>query len=837
VNRPGLYPEFVVFSLLFPAVQLCPAQNTGDERAAAILSEKCFSCHGAAKVAGLDLRQRAGALAGGARGPAVVPGSADRSILYQAVSGKAAFRMPQGGAPLTAAEIQTVREWIDNGAGWPSGTAQTPDKAESTWWAFRRPQRSQLPVVRDTSWVRNEIDAFILKKLEDSRLTPAAPAGKRTLIRRAYLDLHGLPPSPDEVEQFVNDASPDAYDKLIDRLLASPRYGERWGRHWLDAVRYADTGGFETDIYFPNAWRYRDYVIGSFNADKPFDRFVQEQVAGDELWPDDLELHGSFDIPAEKLDHLNARIATGMYTIGPVYHEAALNGEQLRYEWLSDVVDTTGSAFLGLTIQCARCHDHKFDPISQRDYHRLMAVFSGSEPRDIPVTHKMNLFGFYSGYPNLVRVEAYKGAIQRIDHAVRERVTEQIKARFGPDVIAAFSVAKEKRTAAQQRVAAPLEEALTNAGLRENAAGKEFDPPYTPQERDDRERLIYELGKVALKAQFTYPAATVLAHSDVRYPVHMTNRGDWRSKGEEVTPGLPGVFGSDAAFGPQKRKVLAQWLARKDNPLTARVMVNRIWQGHFGQGIVRSANDFGRQGELPSHPELLDWLAVEFMERGWSVKSIHRLLMLSNTYRMSSEFDQRNASIDAQNRYLWRMNRQRLDAETLRDAVLAVAGTLNLKEGGPAVVPRLTDEEKQGMWAPSQWPESLDPAEQNRRSVYLYVKRSFPFPMFTTFDMPDTSLSCGRRDVTTVAPQALALLNSSFMLNEASAFAGRLQKQAAKGASAWVDAAWRLAFSRPPTPAEAAQANRMLLAGHADPQSLRKLCLTLLNTNEFVYVD
>jgi hypothetical protein len=801
----------------------------------AILEKRCTACHGQAGTSGLDVRQRETILKGGKRGPAVIPGKAEESLLYKAVARIGDVQMPPS-QQLAAAEVETIRVWINEGAPW-EGPA-----IGSAWWTFQPPVKGPLPKVVDPAWGLNPVDAFIWAKRREKGLKPVPAADRRTYIRRAYLDLHGLPPCTADIDQFVNDPAPDAYEKLIDKLLASPRYGERWGRHWLDVVRYADTGGFETDMYYRNAWRYRDYVIKSFNDDKPYDRFVQEQIAGDELWPDDLELAGGYDVPPEKLKHLDAKIATGLYTVGTTYHEAALNGAQLRYEWLSDAVDTTGEAFLGLTLACSRCHDHKFDPLTQRDYHRMMAIFAGSEEREIPVVSKMDLFGFRSGYPANLRVEEYKEAIERIEKQARDRATREIEAKFPVDAVKAYKVALKDRTLEQMKLAAPLEEALTAAGLRENAAGKMFVPQYTPHEKDDRERLIYELGKVALEAHPDFPSATVLAHADIVPDVYMTSRGDFHPAGPKVGPGFPRVLGgvhdleepADRPFVPERRRALALWLTKPDHPLTARVIVNRVWYWHFGRGIVGTPSDFGRQGEPPTHPELLDWLASNFVEHGWSIKELHRLIMLSNTYRMSSQSDVSNAQIDPSNQYLWRMNRQRMDAETLRDSVLDVAGVLNLKMGGRPVIPPLTKEEQSGMWAPSQWPVSLDPEEHDRRSVYLYVKRSFPFPMLAIFDEPDTAVSCPRRDVTTVAPQALALLNSEFMETQARNLAARLQEAHPQDRDAWVRTGWELVLGRDPSLEEKEKALAFLNTGSSE---LDKLCLVLLNMNEFLYID
>ncbi|MDX1984747.1 MAG: PSD1 and planctomycete cytochrome C domain-containing protein [Bryobacteraceae bacterium] len=808
--------------LLFLAGVACFAQEEPATQARRILESNCGSCHGAARMGGLDLRQRDSMLKGGTRGAAVVPGKADESLLYQAVLRNGQLQMPPGKKGLAAGEIQILKNWIDAGARWAGG----PAAAEPSWWSFRKLKKPQPPPGA------NAIDAFIAAKLTEKGLRPAPQADKRTLIRRLTYDLHGLPPSRREVEEFLADNSAGAYAKLVDRLLASPRYGERWGRHWLDVVRYADTGGFETDIYFPNAWRYRDYVIKSLNQDKPYNQFVQEQIAGDEIWPDDLDMNGGFKIPEEKQKHLEAKIATGMYTIGPVYHEAAFFGDQVRYEWLTDVVDTTGEAFLGLTLGCSRCHDHKFDPLTTRDYHRMMAVFAASEEREVPVVSKFSIFGFKSGYPNWLKVDELKAAVNRIERDARKRVVDGVRSRFPAPVLAAYDVPADKRTPGQRALAAQFEKALTEAGLQENAEGKVADIPYTEAEQKERERLTYEIGKATLKANPVLQTATVLGPADRIPDVHITSRGDWRSKGEIVSPGLPqSLAGENEIRDSRRRKALALWLTDPQHPLTARVMVNRVWHWHFGRGIVATPNDFGRQGEEPTHPELLDWLAADFVEQGWSLKKLHKQILMSETYRRSTKWDEANGAIDANNRYLWRMNRQRVDAETLRDATLAVSGQINFAMGGRPVIPTLTKEEYTGMWARNQWPEALDPAQHNRRSVYLYVKRAFPLPMFTTFDAPDTSTSCARRDSTTVAPQALTLMNSEFMQRQAARFAERLRGEQGDNPIA---RAWALALGRPPTEAETTQAHRYLAEGEG---ALERLCLVLLNMNEFLYVD
>jgi len=796
---------------------LLAASALAAQDAVSILQNQCGSCHGAAAMGGLDLRTREGLLKGGARGPAMTPGNADASLLIQAVRRTGSLQMPPGKTGLKQEEVETLARWVAGGAPW----SKVVSPSEPNWWSFKKVRRSAPP-----GGYANPIDGFIQAKLDEHKLKPAAAADKRTLIRRATFDLHGLPPTPQEVDAFLADTGADAFAKVLDRLLASPRYGERWGRHWLDVVRYADTGGFETDIYFPNAWRYRDYVINACNNDKPYNRFVQEQIAGDELWPDNLDLNGGFDIPREKLEHLQARIATGMYTIGPAYHEAAFFGGQVRYEWLTDVVDTTGEAFLGLTLGCSRCHNHKFDPITQKDYHAMMAVFANSEERETPVVSQFNIFGFKSGYTNWLKVEELKGAIQRINQAARKRVVDKVRSRFGADVLAAYDTPQAKRTPEQRVLAAKLEGAMTQAGLQENAEGKEADIPFTPEEDAEKKRLIVELGEAALKANPVAQTATVLGRSATRMDTYMTHRGDWRARGEKVDPAMPAVIGAAVKVDDEHRRTsLAQWLSDPSHPLTARVMVNRVWHWHFGRGIVATPGDFGRQGEPPTHPELLDWLTSEFVENGWSMKKLHRQIMLSAAYQRASEGPEANRRIDANNRFLWRMNRQRIDGETLRDSMLAASGALNLKMGGRPVIPPLSKEEYTVMWARGQWPEALDPKEHTRRSVYLYVKRTFPLPMLTTFDVPDTSQSCSRRDSTTVAPQALTLINGEFSLKQAALLAERAR---AIDAADPVSTLWRLALARVPAADEKALAQSL---------PLQQLALVVFNMNEFLYVD
>jgi len=753
-------------------------------------------------MSGLDLRERDTILKGGKRGPAIVPGKAEESLLYRAVRRDGELQMPPGKTALSAAEIEAIRDWINGGAKW---TSTAPKTSGASWWSFKKPVRPAVPTVKDAARVRNPIDNFILAKLEEKHLRLAPEADRRTLARRAYFDLHGLPPTPEQVDEFVNDRSPDAYEKLIDRLLASPRYGERWGRYWLDLVRYADTSGFETDHFFITAWRYRDWVIECFNRDKPYTTFVQEQIAADELWSTSMELEGTSKLPKEKEENVHRRIGTSLFTIGSFPIEYTFYGDQIRAEWEADAVDTVGAAFLGLTVGCARCHDHKFDPISQRDYYRMNALFAGSVEREIPLVSLFDVEEASRNFPLLAQAQILK---QMAGRGGRGGGRSQQS-----------TTANQGDTAGNDPAPAPRRSGATD-----------------PQ----RAALLQQLGEAYLRAPERYPTANVLAHEEVVPETHILVKGDFKNKGEKVEPGFlsalhpgpPIVEPKEVLFVPQRRKALALWLTSPDNPLLGRVMANRIWQGHFGEGIVRTPNDFGRQGEPPTHPELLDWLAVEFAERGWSVKQMHRLIMLSSVYRASSVADEESLKVDPENHLLSRMPRRRLDADSLRDTILAVAGTLNLKMGGVGVIPPLTREEILAARFPNLWPANPDPAEHNRRSVYLQMKRSLTLPMLQIFDAPDTATSCPRREHSTVAPQALALMNGESTVAQADQFAARIKKLAGDSPEAQVETGWRLAFGRVPDATERTTALEFLRRN-----SLPRLCLLIYNMSEFLYVD
>ncbi len=786
--------------------------------------------------------------------------------------------MPPGETRLSDADLGVLKDWVDQGASWPDASAANPGRADADWWSFRKPQRPPVPESDEYSnRVRNPIDSFVFARLQAENLKPAPEAGKLELVRRMYVDLIGLPPEPEEVDEFVNDASPQAYAKLVDRLLDSPQYGERWARHWLDTVRYADSGGFETDEYYPNAWRYRDYVIKSFNEDKPYDRFVQEQLAADELWPDNLDLYEtSYGIPAEKVEHMEARVGTSLFGFGPAIGESTLDAPKLRYERLTDWVDTTSSAFLGLTMGCARCHDHKFDPLSQKDYYRMQAIFAPSHPVTIPVVTEMSMFHRNEYYPKYIALDERRRAHEMFQSRVEKRVTEAKKSEFSQEVVRAYEVPEAERTEEQKKLAAPLEEALTQ--LIPNETFKVADH-LTPEEKEERANLMMAIAekvldlplvdlshKVRFDGFYDNPSATVLGHiQDELIPeIRVLERGDLDRPREKVGPGLPsslanGVnFDEESRYGPRYRKKLALWLTRPDHPLTARVMVNRLWQWHFGRGIVSTPNDFGSQGQTPSHPQLLDWLATEFVRQGWSLKSMHRLILQSSTYRMTSRFHkEENALADPDNAYLWRANRRRLEAETLWDSIHSVAGNLNPKMYGRPVVPPLSENELVGFRLKWAWTVPADPAEHSRRGIYILSRRNFTFPMFQKFDTPDPAVSCPERSVTTVAPQSLWLLNNQAVFREALIFAGRLIREGGDGPEKWVHKAWEAALGRDPSADEVRESLKAIASAdgegwselpqgspselesidRAQAQGLTELCLAVFNLNEFLFVD
>jgi hypothetical protein len=797
-----------------------------------ILGEYCQSCHGAAvKLSNLDLRTRESMLQGGERGPALVPGDPEKSRIYLYTAHLEQPAMPPG-AKLSKEKVDALKQWIADGAPMPKPdevSANKEDEAakaalarmeerpitpeERKFWVFQRPKQTAVP-----TGAANPVDAFLNAKLKEKGLKAASKADKRTLVRRAYLDLHGLPPKPEEVDAFLKDERPDAFGRLVDRLLELPHYGERWGRHWLDVVRYADSGGFEYDRERPNAWRYRDYVVQAFNSDKPYDQFLKEQLAGDELLPNSKE----------------ARIATGYLRLGL---ENNLKNEQTRLDELDDLVGVTSNAMLGMTVQCARCHNHKFDPIPQKDYYQLQAVFFPTKAVEHPLVSPEEVAAFEAAQKEIAaKQKPLKDALAELEKPYRDRIYQAKIAKLPSYVRTALETPEEKRTEGQK---------LNAAQVKNTLKVEDFELVASLNDADCRKRQAILDQMEALDKQKPQPLPTAMSISEPGKdapPSYFLHRGSPGAKGSLMKPGVLTVATEGEWSAPEapaeastsyRRLALANWIASKDNPLTARVMVNRIWQHHFGEGLVRSTNNFGKTGDRPTHPELLDWLAVEFMNRGWSIKAMHRMLMNSEAYQRSSDDSKAEAEKDPENRYLWRMPRRRLEAEAIRDAVLAVAGNLDRTVGGPAVFPyidpALFQSSSKRTWNgkpdtdPSTW----------RRSVYVFQKRSIPLPMLEVFDKPDSVSSCARRNRSTIAPQALILMNNAFVRMEAEKFAERLKADAGSSAEAQVKRAFELALSRPPSHAELERSIAFVQAGSG---GLVDFCHALFNLNEFVYV-
>ena len=750
----------------------------------------------------LQLTGREQALRGGNRGPAIKPGDANQSLLFQAVSHIGKVAMPPG-TKLTNDEIETLRAWIDKGAEWPRQTTLVKD---TDWWAFHKARR---PAVPEIAGAKNPIDAFLFENLKAAGVEPSAEASRLTLLRRACYDLHGLPPTPEQTRDFLADKSPNAWERLIDSLLASPRYGEKWGRHWLDLVRYGDTAGFEQDPYTLEAWRYRDYVIKSFNDDKPYDRFAKEQIAADELYPDEPE----------------ARVGTGYYRVG-TNRDMLFKVEELNIvEKLTDYVDTTSQVFLGLTVGCARCHDHKFDPIPQRDFYRMQAIFAPAINDRVFLEYNEAHFYDLQANSREFRLRQIGQQIGEIERPYRKRLREARIAKLAGDAQAALKTKPEARTPEQQALATQSEEAIKIGDDDVRAALSQA----------DAERLhAIEKKLVSMFAGYGPPpmAPGIIDVGREAPRTYIALRGNPEARGEEVKAGFLSVLGGGEIPEPPieakstgRRKALAQWMASADNPLFARVMANRIWQFHFGSGLLATPSDFGTRAGKPSHPELLDWLASEFVERKWSIKSMHKLIMLSDAYRRGSNPSESARQKDPANTLLSHYNRRRLQAEEIRDAVLQVSGSLNLKMGGTPVVPPLEKEELFGIIGKPEvaWAVTPNAEEHTRRSIYMLQRRTFQNPMFEAFDAPDGVLSCSRRNESTTAPQSLALLNSRFMMDQAQALAGRVKS---------IEDTWRHVLGHDPSPEE-----RSAAAEFVERRGTAELARGLMNLNEFLYVD
>ena len=701
------------------------------------------------------------------------------------------------------------------------GPKEKPITAEDRkHWAFVPPSRPDVPEVAAKAWVRNPIDAFVREGLDAFGLSPAPEADRATLLRRLNFDLIGLPPTPGEIDAFLADSAPDAYEKVVERLLASPHHGERWAQHWLDLARYADSDGFEFDQARPDAWRYRDWVVRALNDDMPYDAFVRRQVAGDEVEPDDPE----------------GFVATGFNRCYPDMVD--LNDQGLRRQnALDDITETAGLAFLGLTIGCARCHDHKFDPIRQSDFFRLQAFFTPARFRDdYPIaTPAEREARERANRTHQAKLAETRATLIRLEAPAREGLAPGLPPGLGDDAAAALQKPEADRSPEDVRLA--FEALAKDARIKL----EDLDAALGPSAAE-RAELLAKLDALSKEAPAPLPRARGLDEAGPEAPpTFLLKRGDFTAKGPEVSPAFPVVLaGSEpspkitpTSRSTGRRKALADWLTRPDHPLTARVKVNRLWQHHFGRGLVATPSDFGLQGAEPSHPELLDWLATEFVARGWSLKAMHRLMVTSATYRQSTRLDHVAFRADPENMLLWRQARRRLDGEAIRDALLASSGRLNRDMGGPCVFPELPAELTKLSGKGPAWPVSAREEDGNRRSLYVFLRRNLRFPFFETFDRPDTNASCPRRAVTTVAPQALGLLNGKLARDSARAMADRLDREAGPGVDARIELAYRLALGRRPDEAELALAREYLDGG----RPMAGLCLALMNVNEFVYVD
>lgn len=846
-----------------------------------IFQAKCVSCHGPDKQkAGLDVRSVAALLKGGETGPSVAPGSFERSELWVRI---ASDKMPPGKDKLTETEKVAIRAWIETGAKSTTPVSQaavdTSDRQvtdeDRNFWSFKKPVRPAVPGLGSLALparqrVRNPIDAFVLTELDKKQLTMSPEADRLTLLRRAYHDLLGMPPSAKDVESALNDKSDEWYERVVDRLLASSHYGERWGRHWLDLAGYADSEGIlDADYVRTAAWRYRDYVIRAFNSDKPFDRFLKEQIAGDELvdYPTAYKTQKVFS--PEVVDAL---VATGYLrcasdTSRPDFVNIK-NAPGYYYQTLDDTVKIVASSTLGLTMECAKCHSHKYDPIPQTDYYRVQAVFmSGYRPYQwVPQVQRRLLEATEAQEKEAKehngKVDAAVAPMKKQLEALKTQFGEQLfKERLAklPDAIredvrVALTIEPAKRSEVQKYLADKFQKELRPDA---NALAKLL--PATYADFKTKSEAIDAAIKVEDAKRITFPEIRALYDLPGEAKTHLLRRGDYLNPGTEVKPGALAALmtskpfqwtpktepaGNAAAVNSGRRLAFAEWLTQPDHPLTARVLVNRLWLHHFGEGIVNTPDNFGRTGARPSHPELLDWLATEFVARGWSIKAMHKLIMTSSAYRQVSAVHADGKRIDPDNRLLWRQRLRRLEAESLRDSILSVAGNLNAEMFGPPVPMQRVNGE---VVVPSN-------AAGWRRSVYLQVRRSQPLTLLQVFDQPVMETNCTRRGVSTVASQALSLMNSDFLVQQSEALATRVLRESAAQP---LDHAVRLTFTRAITEQERTRLTAfftaqtvvhesLLSAGkpvtaeqkqQAQHKALADLCHMLFSANEFAYVD
>ncbi len=836
-----------------------------------IFKTHCFHCHGedGRREGELDLRLRRLIMAGGESGDVVVPGKPDESFLLE--------RMLDGDMPPeevklrpTADEIEKIRQWITAGAptARPEPTDLDPDnyitEEERSYWAFQPIVRPNPPQVRHVEQVRTPIDRFVLAKLEPLELTLSPDADRRTLIRRLTIDLHGLPPSPEEVEAFVSDDRPDAYERLVERLLESPRYGERWGRHWLDVAGYADSEGYtETDPVRPYAYKYRDYVIRSFNEDKPFDQFIVEQLAGDELVSQSFKNLS----PAEQ----EKLIATGFLRMTPDgTGDGGVDQIIARDDVMAGTIEIVSSALLGLTVGCARCHNHRYDPIPQSDYYALRAIFEPAlDPRSWlpPAKRRISLYSD-ADRKRAAEIEKEAQAIlatrskkqQQFIDAVFERELAKLPQELRPSVRKARETPAQKRTAEQKSLLKKYPSVNVTAGSLYL---------YDRKAADELKKLADQAAKLRASKPKEEQIRCVWETGSEPPPTRLFARGDPEQPKQVVPPHALSVLTGHAKVtipldDPKRpttgrRLAYARWLTSGRHPTVARVIVNRVWMWHFGRPLVPTPSDFGRLGVSPTHPQLLDWLAAEFMAGGWSMKELHRLIVCSTVYRQASTPHDRGNRHDAQNRLWWRRSLVRLDAETLRDTVLAVSGELNEEMGGPPV-PVMADRigqfviGKENLNAGRPGPVIDMKGQQFRRTVYVQFRRSRPLSTIASFDLPRMNPNCSARSSSTVSPQSLLLMNSPFVVERAKKLAERLEQEAGTDVPAQIRRLWLVCYGRPPRDTEMADASGYIeeqtelfaqqLVGkkkktpqQAARDALASLCHAVLSSNEFLYVE
>lgn len=803
--NPVNHRFIILFAALVTVSSSLPAQDPQaagvqffETKIRPLLLNHCADCHGAdTQEANLRLDTPGQINAGGKSGAVIVPGKIDQSLLISAVRFKdEALQMPPDDKMPDEA-IATLVKWVEMGAPMPVGEAVAAKanlpfdlKEARQHWSFKEVHAPPLPEQTSTS-SQHPIDLFIFANLEKQGLTPSPQASKRALIRRAYIDLIGLPPTPEQVAAFLADERPDAFDKVVEQLLDSPRYGERWARHWLDIVRYADSNGLDENVAHGNAWRYRDYVIEAFNSDKPFDQFMKEQLAGDLL-------DGPAGSAQERL------IATGFLTLGP---KVLAEGDEakLQMDIIDEQIDTTGRVFLGLTLGCARCHDHKFDPIRADDYYALAGIFKSTKT-----------------------MESLKRIAKWNEHIIA--TPEELEAKRLHDEQIAMVTAEIDKLTKQQ---------TENKTVSVDATGEkveEVEP--SPSISDQLATLNKQLKDLKANVPELSSAMGVAEGEPVDVPIHV--RGSHLSLGREVQRGLPIVLVQDdpTLQHPEQsgRLELANWLGSETNPLTSRVLVNRIWRWHFGSGIVPTIDNFGLLGSKPTHPELLDWLAAEFMKNGWSIKELHRLIMSSQTYQMSSAPIAANVAVDPENTHFWRANRQRLEAEIFRDSLLAVSGQLDTTMGGSM----LHVKNREFIFNHTSKDETN--YDTTRRSIYLPVIRNNLYVGFSLFDYTDASVPNGDRATSTVAPQALYALNSDLVLTAAEKLAERLLEESPQSKESSLQRLFELTFGRLPTDSEIATISKYLSESKDsfqlnDQQAWTSLCQTFLISNEFIYVE